>query len=513
MSKGHRIQKTDGRGIAVWWVRRDLRLTDNQALAAALDLADRVIPVFALDSRLLSSPYVGEKRLAFLYHGLGKLDEELRQRGGRLVIRSGDPVEALVELVRESGAHAVVAEADYSPYARLRDRRAAKALPLHLTGGLIVHPPEAVLKADNTPYTVFTPFSRRWKALPPLQTSSVLPAPAQIRTLEGLHSLPIPTSPLQPLLPAGSEQGSARLSAFIDGPEAPVYGYGDRRNRMDLAGTSQLSPYLRFGMLSARQAVVSAYSAIDAVRDPQARSAAETWLNQLIWREFYVSILYHFPHVRRESFRPYLRALAWRNDEDEFLAWSKGRTGYPVVDAAMRQLVATGWMPNRARMVVASFLTKDLLIDWRWGERFFMQHLVDGDPAANNGGWQWTAGTGTDAAPYFRIFNPVTQGKKFDPYGVHVRRWVPELERVPDRFIHEPWRMSFDEQRAAGCLIGRDYPAPIVDHGQAREMALHRHDQAKTSATPELQLSSVCPVVLYSLSKQRVGRRICGARG
>jgi deoxyribodipyrimidine photo-lyase len=381
--------------------------------------------------------------------------------------------------MQESGAHVVVAEEDYSPYARQRDRQVAEALPLRLTGGLVVYPPEAVLKADRSPYTVFTPFSRRWKALPPPRTSSVLRPPARVRTPDGLHSLPIPTPPFKPPFPAGPEQASARLNAFIDGPKAPIYEYSDMRDRMDLGGTSQLSPYLRFGMLSARQAVVSAHCAIHAARDPKTRSAAEAWLNELIWREFYLSILYHFPQVRRRSFRPHLRAMAWRNDEDEFLTWTEGRTGYPMVDAAMRQLVATGWMPNRARMVVASFLTKDLLIDWRWGERFFMQHLVDGDPAANNGGWQWTAGTGTDAAPYFRIFNPVTQGKEFDPDGAYVRTWVPELKRIPDRFIHKPWKMPLDEQRAAGCVVGRDYPPPIVDHGQARQLALRRYDQAK----------------------------------
>jgi len=248
---------------------------------------------------------------------------------------------------------------------------------------------------------------------------------------------------------------------------------------MDQEGTSQLSPYLRFGMLSARQAVVSALSAMDASPDPKARKGAETWLNELIWREFYMAILHHFSDVLEQSFRADLRHIAWENDESAFEAWCEGRTGYPVVDAAMRQLVQTGWMHNRARMIVASFLVKDLLIDWRWGERFFMHHLVDGDPAANNGGWQWTAGTGTDAAPYFRIFNPILQGKKHDPNGAFVRRWVPELTRVPAQYIHEPWKMPLDVQRQAGCIIGENYPAPIIDHAWARERTLAAYAQAR----------------------------------
>jgi deoxyribodipyrimidine photo-lyase len=211
-------------------------------------------------------------------------------------------------------------------------------------------------------------------------------------------------------------------------------------------------------------------------------NGAQTWLNELIWREFYVSILYHFPYVLDRSFRPNLQDIPWENDATRFAAWCAGRTGYPVVDAAMRQLVKTGWMHNRARMIVASFLVKDLLIDWRWGEHYFMQHLIDGDPAANNGGWQWTAGTGTDAAPYFRIFNPVLQGKRHDPQGVCVRRWVPELASVPDRYIHVPWEMKAETQRASGCVIGRDYPAPIVDHRQARERTLDAYRSAREGA-------------------------------
>jgi deoxyribodipyrimidine photo-lyase len=420
--------------------------------------------------------------VAFLFEGLRRLDAGLRARGSRLIVRQGDPVEELARLVGESGAEAVFAEEDYWPYGRHRDARAAAALPLHLAGGVTIHPPEAVLKSDGKPYTVFTPFSRAWKALPLPAAGAVLAAPDSLPTVPHLDSLPIPDEPaLSPTAPfrPGEAEAHRRLQAFVDGDDPAIYRYGESRDRPDLASTSQLSPYLRFGMLSARQAAVSALAAIEAAPGAQARSEAGTWLTELIWREFYLSIQYHFPETERYSLRAGLRDIIWDNDGAAFAAWCQGQTGYPVVDAAMRQLAQTGWMHNRARMIVASFLVKDLLIDWRWGERWFMQHLVDADPAANNGGWQWTAGTGTDAAPYFRIFHPVLQGKKHDPEGAYVRRWVPELARVPGRYVHAPWEMPPEVQREAGCVVGRDYPAPIIDHAWARERVLAAYAQAK----------------------------------
>ncbi len=466
---------------AIWWIRRDLRLTDNQALVAALDRAEQVVPAYILDPILLSSPYVGPKRLAFLFEGLRRLDVDLRGRDSGLVVRRGNPHEQLSRLVAESGAELIVAEEDYSPYARQRDARLIERLPFRLVGGLVVHPPGVVLKDGGEPYVVFTPFSRAWKGLSPPGRDDILSTPVRIPTPARLASEPIPAEPaLTPEVPfpPGEAQAQRRLAAFAKGGESPVYRYAEDRNRMDLAGTSTLSPYFRFGMLSARQAVVTALEAINAAPSAGARKGAETWLNELIWREFYFHILYHFPYVRARSFRPEYDAVRWANDEANFAAWCEGRTGYPVVDAAMRQLAATGWMHNRARMIVASFLVKDLLIDWRWGERWFMQHLVDGDPAANNGGWQWTAGTGTDAAPYFRVFNPVLQGEKYDPGGDYVRRWVPELARVPDKFIQHPWDMPLDLQQEVGCVIGRDYPEPVVDHNWARERTLDAYKRA-----------------------------------
>jgi deoxyribodipyrimidine photo-lyase len=460
---------------AIWWTRRDLRLADNQSLAAAMSQASRVVPVFVLDPVLLGAPDVSAGRLAFLFGGLRALDADLRARGSRLVVRTGDPVVELVALAAETGATLVCAEEDPWPYARRRDACVAEELPLLLTAGLTVHPPGAVHKEDGSPYTVFTPFSRAWHAFPLPASEHLLSAPARLNPPTEAASLPIPAEPSLPAaapFPTGEAEAQRRLRAFTAGPGAPIVGYGAGRNRLDLAGTSDLSPYLRFGMISARQAVVAAGLAAAAAGDVTARKGAETWLNELIWREFYMSILYHFPEVLEQAFRPALRDLPWENDAAAFAAWCEGRTGYPAVDAGMRQLTGTGSMHNRARMIAASFLVKDLLVDWRWGERFFMQHLMDGDPAANNGGWQWTAGGGTDAAPYFRVFNPVLQGTKYDPHGDYVRRWIPELARVPTRYIHEPWQMPSPVQREAGCVIGRDYPAPVVDHNWARGRAL-----------------------------------------
>jgi deoxyribodipyrimidine photo-lyase len=261
--------------------------------------------------------------------------------------------------------------------------------------------------------------------------------------------------------------------------ENRIYDYAEARNWLDLAGTSQLSPYLHFGMVSARQTAVTALRALKCAQTAEAKKGAATWLNELIWREFYISILYHFPQVLQRSFRQQYDAIQWCEDEALFERWQNGRTGFPVIDAAMQQLLKTGWMHNRARMIVASFLVKDLLINWQWGERHFMQHLVDGDLASNNGGWQWTAGVGTDAAPYFRIFNPVLQSKKFDHAGQYIRRWLPQLTNVPDKYIHEPAIMPLALQKEIGCIIGQQYPAPVVDHKQARQRTLEAYGEAK----------------------------------
>src|SRR4030042_6736724 len=394
----------------IWWIRRDLRLSDNQALVAALTQAEVVIPVFILDPKLLASPDTSQQRLAFLYEGLHSLDTDLRKRGSNLLIRKGDPLEVLHTLRGETKAEDIFAEADISPYARQRDARVMHKLPRTLTPGITVHPAERLRKPDGIPYTVFTPFSRMWHSLP--FPGKPLPVPEQLSPPPTLTSLGVPDIPrysIKDVFPAGEAEAQRRLVKFSD---SIINRYAEDRNRMDLDSTSGLSPYLRFGMLSPRQAVWAAQEAEALAGGTTARQGAETWLNELISREFYTAILYHFPYVRQAAFRPEKRNISWRDDPVGCDAWADGRTGYPVVDAAMRQLNATGWMHNRARMITASFLTKDLLIDWRHGERYFMQHLLDGDPAANNGGWPWTTGTGTDAAPSFRVFNPGLAGRK-----------------------------------------------------------------------------------------------------
>ncbi|HMP43015.1 MAG TPA: FAD-binding domain-containing protein [Roseiflexaceae bacterium] len=271
-----------------------------------------------------------------------------------------------------------------------------------------------------------------------------------------------------PLPPGGEAAGLQRLAVFTR-PDGPIAGYHRQRDLPALSGTSQLSPYLHLGCVAPAAALRAAQQ---AATNPLADAGAAIWISELAWRDFYYQIMYHFPHVLRRAFRPQYDALAWENNEDLFAAWCAGRTGYPIVDAAMRQLRNEAWMHNRCRMIVASFLCKNLLIDWRWGEHYFMQQLVDGDRAANNGGWQWAAGTGTDAQPYFRIFNPTSQGEKFDPQGDYVRRYVPELRSVASRYIHQPWAMPPTEQQRVGVWIGKEYPLPIVDHGERRRAAL-----------------------------------------
>ena len=442
---------------AIWWIRRDLRLTDNAALLASLELGT-VIPVFILDPAFDSA---SPRRKDFLYAGLHALDRDLRERSSYLLIRKGKPLEVLRTLVEETQANAIFAEEDFTPYARKRDMEVEHQLPLHLVSGQTVHHPGSVVKVDGKPYTVYTPYSKAWKAKLPAKLTPY-PAPEKINTPFAVTNEHLPPFKANPLFPAGEKDAWARLEEFM---HRRIYSYGEDRNRMDLDGTSSLSPYIRFGMISLRQAVHAAKAATFNLQ-PSNSNGAEVWLNELIWREFYIQILYHFPHVAKVAFNPSLASIPWRNDPAEFQAWKDGRTGVPIIDAAMRQLKEIGWMHNRARMLVASYLVKDLLIDWRWGEAWFMENLLDGDPAANNGGWQWTAGTGTDAAPYFRVFNPVLQSMKFDPNGEYIRKWVPELRGLDLKDIHAPWEKGINV---------KGYPErPIVERNRERTLLAYK---------------------------------------
>ena len=456
----------------IWWIRRDLRLHDNQALTAALSEDAAVIPLFIFDENILdrSNP----RRNEFLFENLKSLDISLRKTGSRLILRKGKPLPILQQVMQESGAETIFAEEDFSPYAKTRDKSISQQLPLVLLPGLTIQHLSAVRKADGSPYTVFTPYSMQWKK--GIQSFEVFPAPQQLGSISPLSTEPIPQSRSHPLFPAGEEAAHKRLENFL---QNQITTYGSQRDFVAEESTSWLSPYFHFGILSIRNAYLRAFQLQNNVALPEEKKGIETWINELLWREFFIMILSEFPYVAEGPFRKAYERIPWRNNMDEFEAWKAGKTGYPLVDAGMRQLLETGWMHNRARMIVASFLCKDLLINWQWGEDWFNAQLMDGDLAANNGGWQWCAGCGTDAAPYFRIFNPITQSKKFDPDGEYIRTYIPELEKVPDQFIHNPWKMPYSLQADIGCIIGKEYPDRIIDHASARQRTLEAYDKIR----------------------------------
>jgi deoxyribodipyrimidine photo-lyase len=462
---------------AIIWFRRDLRLSDNPALAAALAGHELVVPVFCIDERLLSGRHRCAPRAAFMGACLVELGRDLRELGSRLVIRTGAAEAELPRLAQELGADEVFAAADVSPFARRRDRLTAAALEaagvkLRLKPGcFVVDDPTPILSGAGTPYTVFTPFYRRWLAEPRrgvLQRPQALaPVPAGLRS-DRLAELGEPLAVND--FPPGEAAGRQRMLEFAGGG---VSGYTELHDALAETGTSRLSPYLHFGCVSARE-----LESVLAHGDD-----AEAARRQLCWRDFYAHVLRHHPGNARAEQQQALRGrISWSRSMRLFDAWREGRTGYPLVDAAMRELTASGYMHNRARLVVGSFLVKDMGIDWRWGERWFMRSLLDGDMANNNGNWQWIASVGVDPQPPSRrMFNPTRQLERFDPDGVYVRRHVPELRRVPDEYLREPWKMPESVQRAAGCVIGADYPAPILDHTQARQEAIARYAEARGS--------------------------------
>lgn len=463
------------------WFRRDLRTHDLPALAEAAR-ADRILPLFVFDDRLLAGGrFVSPRRVEFMLGCLTSLREELRGLGADLIVRHGRPEEVVPEAAERAGAESVHWTADLSPFARRRDREVGAALAergivgLGHPGAYIVDRPEEIRTGQGRPYTVFSPFYRTWLEVPR--------RPSEERP----ESLVLAESPDPGVMPGLEDLGlttgtTGRRDAFEPGEEAAreaarrflndgLSEYDRLRDR-PAGGSSRLSPWIRWGCLSPLE--------LETKLGRRRGEGPRTFRTELAWRDFYGSVTANFPEVTRQEFQErYRGSLDWQTDAEHLKAWKDGRTGYPLVDAGMRQLEAEGWMHNRVRMVVASFLTKDLHLDWREGEKHFMELLLDGDISSNNGGWQWVASTGTDPAPYFqRMFNPMTQQEKFDPEGEYVRRWIPELEGLPDDLLVRPWEADEEQQRAAGCVIGADYPEPIVDHAEERRFAIERYRAA-----------------------------------
>ena len=461
------------------WMRRDLRLHDHAALTTALAQHGLVQPIFVFDSEILarfSNPR--DRRLVFLAETLCHIDAQLKARGGRMLVLHGKASEMIPKLAIALDAHAVFSAEDFEPATRARDAAVKAALPkttrfVQLLDHLM-RAPQAMLKGDGTPYKVFTPFYKLWRAdLGPTDyaayevkdTGRYANAQTTFNAVDsaGLMRVNLDAGPAQLLAQIGYQYEkdalwrvddvAERLSLFID---HKLNAYPTARDALPIIGTSQLSPYLRFGLVSVRECVAAAME----------KGGGEKWIAELGWREFYAAILYHFPQVVTQEFNANYRdgAIPWNRDEKAAKAMFSGQTGYPVIDAAVRELLETGYMHNRARMIVASFASKDLLLDWRLGEEFFAQHLMDYELASNNGGWQWAASTGTDAAPYFRIFNPTLQSKRFDPEGAYIRRYVPELKGLKAPDIHAPWESPLTKPA--------NYPMPMVDHRIAKDRAV-----------------------------------------
>lgn len=482
------------------WFRRDLRHTDHAALYYALSQSRQVWCVFVFDTDILDAlkeeGVTRDRRIDFLLASVTELDQALRQSGGGLIVLHGAARQLVPELAAELGVQAVYANVDYEPQALERDEQVAQALKKHGAQLLsykdqVIFEKDEVLTQSARPFSVFTPYKNAWMAKlnapggdfylkpypteryfkglakPPGKAHHTLPTHAQLGFApSNLHELKIPT---------GMSGAQSLLEDFME----RIGAYGAKRDSPALKGPSYLSVHLRFGTVSIR---TLARMAFQAMHDGQGGAGAAVWLAELTWRDFYFNILHHHPRVTSRAFKPEYDAIEWEQGEQAqalFAAWCEGRTGYPLVDAAMAQINQSGYMHNRLRMVVASFLTKDLGIDWRWGEKYFAIHLNDFDLAANNGGWQWAASSGCDAQPYFRIFNPVTQSEKFDPEGKFIRRYLPQLAKLSDKRIHAPWTATPDERMSAGVTLGQNYPRPIVDHAQARERTLARYGVVK----------------------------------
>ena len=466
------------------WFRKDLRLDDNMALLKAVKSGRPIIPLYIVtDER---SPYapLGAAQRWWLHHSLQGLDHALRKKGSRLVLCGGDPASILTGLAEETGADVIAATALPDPRAAAADESLAEALlekqvAFHRFDGLLLHDPQTLRTGSGGGFRVYTPF---WRALvqqappsPPRPAPEKLTAPTVWPEGEDLSSFGLlPTMPnwahgFESQWVPGETGALARLHRFVEGA---LKGYATQRDLPGVDGTSGLSPHLALGEISPRRIWAAVEERQQAERNGPDGEDIARYLKELVWREFSYHLLHHFPDLPTRNWTSSFDSFAWQDDPQGLEAWKRGLTGYPIVDAGMRQLWQHGWMHNRVRMIVASFLIKDLLIDWRAGEEWFRDTLVDADPASNAASWQWVAGSGADASPFFRIFNPVLQGEKFDPDGAYIRAFVPELAGLPNRLIHRPFEASLAELRAAGISPGKSYPHPIVDHRMARDRAL-----------------------------------------
>jgi len=482
------------------WFRRDLRVDDHAALHQALQQCQRVYCAFIFDRDILDPLPRADRRVEFIRSSLVELDADLRALAGReeagLIVQHGHAPEALPALARALGVQAVYAAHDYEPQAQARDARVRGALAslgiaLHTCKDHVIFEGRELLTGGGTPYTVFTPYKRTWLArlqatqLPvfdcaPL-AAGLAPRPEPLR-----HPVPTlselgfePSNLAQLRIPTGSSGARQLYTDFLERMDQ----YQDTRDFPALKGPSYLGVHLRFGTVSLRRLVSAAQQ-----RSLGGSPGATTWLSELVWRDFYFQILANFPHVAAQAFKPAYDAIAWEQGahaEALYAAWCEGRTGYPIVDAAMAQINQSGYMHNRLRMVAGSFLVKDLGIDWRWGERYFAEKLNDYDLAANNGGWQWVASSGCDAQPWFRIFNPISQSKKFDPQGRFIRRYLPQLAALPDAALHAPWLAGPLELAAADVTLGSGYPLPLVAHDEARARTLARYAVVKKPGEKE----------------------------
>lgn len=462
----------------IHWFRRDLRIVDNTALLAAA-ASEAVLPTYILSDWKGDHAWTSAKRQMFLCGCLESLSQNLGTIDGKLIIRCGDAVKELVALAKEQDAQAIFANRDVDPFGKeqekqLKDAAAEVGIAVHYYDDVMMHRADVVLKDDGDPYRVYTPYSRKWLAQDFREPAG---KPEALSTPDGIDSLDLPTLDHWGLsdddfdiLEPGEKAARTRLATALDDV---IKTYDDTRDRPAIAGTSRLSQDLRWGTISIRY-VYHKVRARQNRCDSASSEQIQKYIKELAWRDFYMQILHHYPDVLEQEFNAQWRGLPWDEPSDQFAAFKEGRTGFPIVDAGVRELLKTGFMHNRVRMIVAMFLTKDLHIDWRLGEQFFAQHLVDGEIASNNGGWQWSAGTGADAAPYFRIQNPWTQSKRHDPRGEYVKKWIPELADVPAK--------KFFEAPENGEPIAKDYPLPIVDHSTERDRTLSIFKKHKENA-------------------------------